>query len=180
MNTRNLKLYHWFLLGLSASGLAVMGLLDLIAGASQESRFYAVDNVLVRLIGGGLILSSVGLVLRRGWGFVASFCFLGISIVEVVATDRSEPSLGSNGVLALAFNAGAAAVFLGAPVAIGVIALALNAGAVAFLFGVPIAILSWLRCVVASTRAEPCTSPKGGPATPQANSEVPEGPPSVT
>ena len=68
----------------------MIGILDLIGGASRSSRFYIVDNVVIRLIGGALIVFGLALFTRRDWAFIGMISVLALSIVEVVLT--IEPS----------------------------------------------------------------------------------------
>jgi hypothetical protein len=151
MKTRHLKWYHWALLIMCGAGLLSVGVLDLMGGASKESRFYSIDNVLVRLIGAGLLSGAIGLVLRRGWGFAVSILFVALSVAEIIATSGT-----------------------------GSAELLLNAVAALLIFGIPIALLVWFRRAFTLRSAAPTASPNGGPAEVLGNSGASGGPPSVS
>lgn len=78
--------YHWTLLLLCLFSLAAMGVLNIRYGASPESRFYAIDDVVVRLLGAGMLVCSVGTLLRRQWGFAGLIWLLGLSCLEIAVT----------------------------------------------------------------------------------------------
>jgi len=122
-----------------------MGVLDLTGGASKDSRFFPVDDVLVRLVGIGLIAGGIGLILRRGWGFVGSILVLILSMLEVLATTKHDASWASDGAMTLALS-GAALLF----------------------FGLPVALLVWLKRVFEVRLAELRPEPNGGVEMPAA------------
>ena len=118
---RNPRWYHWTLLALFAVDVLTMGILNVEGGAAESTRLYAIDDVLVRLLGVGLILFSLGLPLRRNWAFVGSICFLALSILEFMLTYDFGASSSLDNTIVLA--------------------------TLVVLFGVPIALLAWLRTV---------------------------------
>lgn len=118
--------YHWTLLLLCLLTLVAMGVLNIAYGASPESRFFAIDDVVVRLLGAGVLVCAVGTLLRRQWGYAGLIWLLGLSCVEIAVTfDWGAQSLEMTG--------------------------SLLSGTVLF-FGVQIALLGWLGGVFVPER----------------------------
>ena len=130
---QNPKRYRWMLLTVCALWLLTIGILNLISGASPSSRFYAIDDVVVRLLGGVSILFSLGLFLRRKWAFVGSLCCLALEVLEVVLTWNLK-------VFSTSHNIG---------ILVGVV----------IFYGVPVALLVRLRMASMRSKTEP-TNPQ--------------------
>ncbi|AGK96980.1 hypothetical protein [Clostridium pasteurianum] len=62
----------------------VLGLLDLISGADADSRFFYFDNWLIRFIGIVLIISSIGLFLRKEIARKGIIVALSLSLIEIL------------------------------------------------------------------------------------------------
>lgn len=86
MGERRPYWYHWTLLLLCLLTLVAMGALNIAYGASPESRFYAIDDVVVRLLGAGMQVCAVGALLRRPWGYAGLIWLLGLSSLETAVT----------------------------------------------------------------------------------------------
>ena len=82
-----------------------IGILNVWGGAARESRFYHVDNVVVRLLGLAFIILGTALLLRQRGSLAPLAVVYGLSVMEVVATKAP--------VFVLVF----AAVFFGVPLA---------------------------------------------------------------
>ena len=77
---------HWLMSAILLGVAAVVGLLDLTMGASKDSPFFAIDDIAIRLIGAGLIISVILVLMRRRLGYkAAAICFV-LSGLEVVAS----------------------------------------------------------------------------------------------
>lgn len=61
----------------------LVGLGDLIGGAAADSRFYNFDNTLIRFIGLILIVSSIGVFLRKEIGRKGIILALSLSIIDI-------------------------------------------------------------------------------------------------
>jgi hypothetical protein len=116
-------LYHWILLLYCALVASFMGILALTGGAAPDSRFYAIDRVVVRLQGAGLVIFSVLIFLRQNWTFYGLTSCCVISIVESLVTVR--PDATSTNYVQRHFSAWVAFLLL--------------------VFGIPVSILIWLR-----------------------------------
>ncbi|GAB3374433.1 hypothetical protein GCM10027431_26970 [Lysobacter rhizosphaerae] len=78
--------YHWLVLAVVLLITMCVGVLDLVLGASEGSPFFTVDNILVRAIGAGFLVSAALMALRRKAGYVlAAACFL-LSGLEFLVT----------------------------------------------------------------------------------------------
>ncbi len=86
MRSGDLKWYHLVLLTFLIVHALAIGFLDLVFGASPESRFYVVDDIIVRAIGLGLVVFGGALGFRKGWAFVGLVSCLALTVVEVLAT----------------------------------------------------------------------------------------------
>lgn len=120
--------YHWAALSGCTVIMLGIGLIEVMNGADMTSRFFAVDTVVVRILGAGLVACAFWLPLRHDRAFTVSMWLLGLTIAENLVTYRFEAyPLASTGDVLL---------FL-------VVA-----------FAVPIVILAQLRSVL-STRVPP-------------------------
>ena len=45
----------------------IIGVMNLIGGASRKSQFYDVDNVVVRVLGLALVIGGIGMLSRYAW-----------------------------------------------------------------------------------------------------------------
>ena len=118
---KRIKWYHLTALGISILGMSLMGVLNIIDGASLESRFYIIDDIVIRFLGAGFVLIGLLLSLRRNWVFISSILIFVFSILEAMITYDIDKHSGFHNITFLIFT------FI--------------------LFGVPIIILSWLRSV---------------------------------
>lgn len=60
-----------------------VGLGDLIGGASTDSRFYNFDNLLIKIIGVILIISSIGLLFKKEIARKGIIIALSLSLIEI-------------------------------------------------------------------------------------------------
>lgn len=91
-----------------------MGILDVAWGASSDSRFYAVDDIVVRVLGALLILFSLGLLLRRNWAFMGSIAVLALFLPELLLTHN----FAATSIVGMVVMVAMVLVFLGAPIAL--------------------------------------------------------------
>ena len=84
--------YHWAALSVCTVVMLGMGLLEVLDGADPASRFFAIDSVVVRILGVALVLCALWLPVRHDRAFVVSMWLLGATIVENLATYRFETS----------------------------------------------------------------------------------------
>jgi uncharacterized membrane-anchored protein len=61
----------------------VIGLGNLVTGASTDSRFYVFDNILVRIIGALLVISGIGLLFRKEIARKGIIAALALGIIEI-------------------------------------------------------------------------------------------------
>lgn len=116
---------HWALTALCGVFLVILGSSMLIGGAAEGSRFFAIDDALIRVLGAVLILCGPALLFRWDWGFVGAMWVLGMLVIETALTYDVAASGGSPAV-----------VFITS----------------AFLYVLPIPLLSWVRQRVARRR----------------------------
>ena len=90
MVKKNPKWYHWAILGVCALWMLAMGIMNIAWGASPSSRFYVIDDVVVRILGVGLVMTSLSLFFRQNWAFIGAISILAISILEIVVTDHID------------------------------------------------------------------------------------------
>ena len=64
----------------------LIGVLNTIGGASADSRFYAVDDIVVRVLGVAFIVLGLSLVLKKRWPVFPLSLVYGLSLVEVLVT----------------------------------------------------------------------------------------------
>jgi uncharacterized membrane protein YhaH (DUF805 family) len=82
----NQRWYHWLVMALIILVAACIGVLNLLMGASADSPFFLADDIFIRMLGLGLIVSAILMTLRRRLGYrLAAICFL-LSGIEIVAT----------------------------------------------------------------------------------------------
>lgn len=62
----------------------MIGLLDLIGGSAEDSRFYILDDALIRTIGVVFILSSIGLLLKKEIARKETVVALVLSLLEII------------------------------------------------------------------------------------------------
>lgn len=80
----NKRWYHWLTFVVIAVVAITIGLLNFAMGASIDSPYFAADDLFVRAIGLGFIVSAVLMLLQRRIGCLAAgACFL-LSGIEVV------------------------------------------------------------------------------------------------
>ena len=127
--TERLRWFHWVGLSACSAGMLMIGVLEVMQGADPTSRVFAVDTVIVRILGAALALCALWLPLRHDRAFVASMWLLGLTIVENIITYRFE-----------AFSVAESA---------GVLVT------VAILLGAPLFILAELRPVFRANSADP-------------------------
>jgi hypothetical protein len=84
------KWYHWTGLGLCSVVMLLLGLEAVIQGATPDSRFFAIDNVVVHVIGVGFVACALILPMRRRFAFAASMWLVGLSLAENLLTFRFE------------------------------------------------------------------------------------------
>ena len=73
----------------------IIGVLNLIGGASHNSRFYVVDNVAVRIIGLVFLVAGIGLMLRYTWARYILLLSFAASMVEILFTYDYANYVGS-------------------------------------------------------------------------------------
>ena len=61
----------------------VIGLLDLVYGATPDSRFYIFDNLFIKTIGAALIIISISLFLKKEIARKGLIITLSLSIIEL-------------------------------------------------------------------------------------------------
>src|SRR5947209_3990201 len=66
----------------------VIGLLNVVGGASRDSRFYRVDDVVVRALGIAFLLLGAGLLSGQRWAAIPLAAVYLASIVEAALTFR--------------------------------------------------------------------------------------------
>jgi hypothetical protein len=86
------KWYHWASLSACTVIMLAIGAFELLQGADPSSRFFAVDTIVVRILGAGLVLCAFWLPMRHDRAFVASMLLLGLTIAENFVTYRFESS----------------------------------------------------------------------------------------
>jgi hypothetical protein len=64
----------------------VIGVLNLIGGAAHNSRFYEIDNIVVRIIGLTFVVAGIGLLLSHNWAKYILLLTYIVSIVEILIT----------------------------------------------------------------------------------------------
>ena len=64
----------------------LIGVLNTVGGASSDSRFYAVDDIVVRAVGVAFIVLGLGLVLKNRWPVLPLTIVYGLALIEVLAT----------------------------------------------------------------------------------------------
>lgn len=125
--------YHWTLLALCSAGMLTIGILNVTGGASPSSRFYVLDDVVVRLLGVGFMVFSLAVFLRRRWAFLGAIWCLSLSILEILVT----------------YDLGASAPALTAFMLLATLVC------IVIFFGIPIALLAWLKTVFVNRGTEP-------------------------
>lgn len=74
---------HSFPIIIFAILYCVIGVADLVGGATLDSRFYTFDNLLIKTIGAALIIISIGLFLRKEIARKGFIITLSLSIIEL-------------------------------------------------------------------------------------------------
>ncbi len=64
----------------------IIGVLSLIGGASHNSHFYIIDNIVVRIIGLVFVTAGIGLLLRFTWARYMLLISYIASMVEILFT----------------------------------------------------------------------------------------------
>jgi hypothetical protein len=64
----------------------ILGVLNLIGGASRKSHFYDIDNIVVRVLGLALVIGGIGMLSRRAWSRHFLIISYIVSIVEIFTT----------------------------------------------------------------------------------------------
>jgi len=82
--------FHWILLLGCALVAFIAGNLNIIHGAAPDSRFYAIDRIVVWLLGVGLVIFSALIFLRQVWAIDELILCYALSIIEVLVTSRPE------------------------------------------------------------------------------------------
>ena len=82
--------YHWMGLSACSAGMLMIGILEVMQGADPTSRFFAIDNVAVRMLGVAMVICALWLPLRHDKAFLASVWVLGLTIAENLVTYRFE------------------------------------------------------------------------------------------
>jgi hypothetical protein len=75
----------------------IIGILEILGGAHEESRFYRFDDAFVRLIGVAFVITGAGFWLDKKWALIPLVLTYIISIAEVAITARARywlPLLG--------------------------------------------------------------------------------------
>jgi hypothetical protein len=121
----HLALYHWVLLVYCILVAFIHGMVCIIGGSSPDSRFYAIDRIVVRVLGVGSVVFAVLVFLRESWAFYGLVCCLTFSLIDELIPFRQDVAASN---LAARF-----------PFAYMVF--------VTLILGVPIALLLWLRPV---------------------------------
>jgi len=106
-----LRWFHWVGVSACSAGMLMIGVLEVMQGADPASRFFAVDTVVVRILGAALVLCALWLPLRHDKAFVAAVWLLGLTIAENLITFRFEASSLGDSLTMLA----TVAILLGAP-----------------------------------------------------------------
>ncbi|MES2464487.1 MAG: hypothetical protein V4671_28330 [Armatimonadota bacterium] len=88
----------------------LIGILNTVGGASTDSRFYAVDDIVVRALGVALLVLGLCLVLKKRWPLLPLIGIYGLSIIEVFVT--SSPASLSTNLFAAVFLFGLPLLFL--------------------------------------------------------------------
>lgn len=70
--------------------MLTLGVTEVWDGADASSRFFAIDTVVVRVLGVALVACALWLPLRHDGAFVASMWLLGVSLLENLVTYRFE------------------------------------------------------------------------------------------
>ncbi|KQY51916.1 hypothetical protein [Lysobacter sp. Root494] len=82
----NQRWYHWLVMALIVLVAACIGVLNLLMGASEDSPLFLADDIFIRIVGLGFMVSTILMILRRQLGYhLAGACFL-LSGIEIVAT----------------------------------------------------------------------------------------------
>lgn len=90
----------------------IIGVLNLIGGASHYGRFYVVDNIVVRIIGFVFVVAGVGLMLRYTWARYLLVLSFVVSMVEILFTYDYSNYVGSFFVVRVIL----AVLFFGVPI----------------------------------------------------------------
>ena len=90
--TETVKWYHWASLSGCTVIMLAIGAFEVLQGADPTSRFFAVDTIVVRILGAALVLCAFWLPMRHDKAFVAAMWLLGLTIAENLATYRFEAS----------------------------------------------------------------------------------------
>jgi hypothetical protein len=87
MTKRNARWYHWAVLILCVLLMLAMGLSNLLGGLFPVTAgpFDEINDVVVRVLGVGLILSAFALFYRRNWAFIGAIILLAAQAVEFMA-----------------------------------------------------------------------------------------------
>lgn len=72
----------------------IIGTLGAIGGASKESRFYRVDDIICRVLGIAHVILGAGLLLHKHWALISLIIIYVISIVEAIITVRIREWFG--------------------------------------------------------------------------------------
>jgi hypothetical protein len=94
MKTSNTRWYHQTLLAVCVVVAAVIGVSDVVGGSARQSRFHAIDDVFVRLLGVAFLLFAVALGRRKSIGFLGVGLCCVLSMIEVAVT--YVPAAGAN------------------------------------------------------------------------------------
>ena len=109
--SEGVRWYHWVGLSACSAGMLMIGVLEVMQGADPASRFFAVDTVVVRILGAALVLCALWLPLHDDRAFVTAVWLLGLTIAENLITFRFEASSLGDSLTVLA----TVAILLGAP-----------------------------------------------------------------
>lgn len=63
-----------------------IGIIEVLEGAEPSSRFYYIDNIALRIIGATLVVTSIGLILKKEIARKAAVALMIISILEMIIT----------------------------------------------------------------------------------------------
>jgi peptidoglycan/LPS O-acetylase OafA/YrhL len=87
--------YHWMLAVACAAALVALGASMVLNGSEPSSRFYVIDDLIVRVSGGVLVATAAALPFRWRWGYSASAAVLALLVIESFVTYNPSSSIAS-------------------------------------------------------------------------------------
>jgi hypothetical protein len=68
----------------------IIGVLGTIGGASEDSRFYQIDDIVCRVLGIAQLIMGAELLLHNYWALIPLIFIYAIAIVEAIVTVQTQ------------------------------------------------------------------------------------------